>query len=101
MAVSLESCTKALTLVDLQALCDEAEKQGGIIYQQTILEADLIYHDGLVKVERLKFFSGWSQLYHSRRRGKWKISPKSTVSEDQGTKRGLYAFWGVPKYFSV
>lgn len=27
------------------------------------------------------------------------ITSKSTVSEDQGTKRGLYAFWGVPEYF--
>ena len=27
------------------------------------------------------------------------ITSKSTVSEDQGTKRGLYAFWGVAEYF--
>jgi Uma2 family endonuclease len=27
------------------------------------------------------------------------ITSKSTISEDQGTKRGLYAFWGVPEYF--
>lgn len=27
------------------------------------------------------------------------ITSKSTVSEDQGTKRGLYAFWGVSEYF--
>lgn len=27
------------------------------------------------------------------------ITSRSTVSEDQGTKRGLYAFWGVPEYF--
>jgi Uma2 family endonuclease len=27
------------------------------------------------------------------------ITSKSTISEDQGTKRGLYAFWGVSEYF--
>lgn len=27
------------------------------------------------------------------------ITSKSTVSEDQGTKKGLYAFWGVQEYF--
>ncbi len=27
------------------------------------------------------------------------ITSKSTVSEDQGIKRGLYAFWGVSEYF--
>jgi Uma2 family endonuclease len=27
------------------------------------------------------------------------ITSRSTVSEDQGTKRGLYAFWGVSEYF--
>lgn len=27
------------------------------------------------------------------------ITSKSTVSEDQGVKRGLYAFWGVSEYF--
>jgi Uma2 family endonuclease len=27
------------------------------------------------------------------------ITSKSTISEDQGTKRGLYAFWGVTEYF--
>ena len=27
------------------------------------------------------------------------VTSKSTVSEDQGTKRGLYAFWGVAEYF--
>ncbi|MEO1144236.1 MAG: Uma2 family endonuclease [Cyanobacteria bacterium J06638_22] len=27
------------------------------------------------------------------------ITSKSTLSEDQGTKRGLYAFWGVAEYF--
>jgi Uma2 family endonuclease len=27
------------------------------------------------------------------------ITSKSTVSQDQGTKRGLYAYWGVSEYF--
>lgn len=27
------------------------------------------------------------------------ITSRSTVSEDQGIKRGLYAFWGVSEYF--
>lgn len=27
------------------------------------------------------------------------ITSKSTVSEDQGVKRGLYAYWGVAEYF--
>lgn len=27
------------------------------------------------------------------------ITSKSTISQDQGTKRGLYAFWGVAEYF--
>lgn len=35
MAISLVSRTKALNLVDIQALCDEAEQQGEVIYQQT------------------------------------------------------------------
>jgi Uma2 family endonuclease len=27
------------------------------------------------------------------------VTSKSTVSEDQGSKKGLYAFWGVEEYF--
>lgn len=39
MAILLESGTKALNLMDLQSLCDEAEQRGEIIYQQTKSES--------------------------------------------------------------